>query len=141
MPENDQSFRDNLDLLIRLLRRMKDKSQLDGIPGVPKMFAANFDYFLQNYEQMKDHISGELLRQFGEPIKQMVVQMIEQLKEAMDGDIPDELLASPEETPVITGKKRTVEDIDELLKKPGLSEEEVDKLLDERQKAKNDQIK
>jgi uncharacterized protein (DUF433 family) len=136
MSDSDQSFRDNLDLLIKLLRRMKDKSEFEGIPGVPKMFVANFEYFLQNYEQMKDQISRQLLQQFGEPIKQMVAEMIEQLKESMDGD----LIIEPEtheEQPIITGRKKTVEEIDEMLRKPGLSEEEIDHLLDERKRLQN----
>jgi hypothetical protein len=37
---------------------------------------------------------------------------------------------------VITGQKRTVEEIDILLKNPALSQEEIDKLLDERHQLK-----
>jgi hypothetical protein len=134
MSDSDRSFSDNLDLLIKLLRKLKDKSQFEGIPGVPKMFINNFDFFLQNYDRMKDQITQQLLQQFGEPIKQMVADMVEQLKEELDEDV---LIPEPEvqeQPPVITGQKKTVEDIDELLKKPGLTEKEIDKLLDERNK-------
>ena len=131
MSDSDRSFSENLDLLIKLLRKLKDKSQFEGIPGVPKMFIANFDFFLQNYDRMKDQITQQLLQQFGEPIKQMVADMVEQLKEELDEDVLGEI--EVEEKPqVITGQKRTIEDIDALLKKPGLSEEEIDRLLDER---------
>ncbi len=133
MSDSDRSFNENLDLLIKLLRKMKNKSQFEGIPGVPKMFLANFDFFLQNYDRMKDQISQQLLQQFGEPIKQMVADMVEQLKEELDEDVLAETTADDDPV-IVTGQKRTVEDIDELLKKPGLSEEEVDKLLDERNK-------
>jgi len=131
MSDSDRSFSENLDLLIKLLRKLKDKSQFEGIPGVPKMFIANFDFFLQNYDRMKDQITQQLLQQFGEPIKQMVADMVEQLKEELDEDVLGETEV-PEQAPIITGQKRTAEDIDELLKRPGLSEEEIDKLLDER---------
>jgi len=131
MSDSDRSFSENLDLLIKLLRRLKDKSQFEGIPGVPKMFINNFDFFLQNYDRMKDQISQQLLQQFGEPIKQMVADMVEQLKEELDdGVLP--VTELEESAPVITGHKRTIEEIDELLKRPGISEEEIDKLLDER---------
>ncbi|MCK9401298.1 MAG: hypothetical protein M0Q51_15070 [Bacteroidales bacterium] len=131
MATNDRSFSENLDLLIKLLRKLKDKSQFEGIPGVPKMFIMNFDFFLQNYDKMKDQISEQLLQQFGEPIKQMVADMVEQLKgELEDNLIPD--MEIPSETPVITGHKRTLSEIDNLLKNPSLSQEEIDKLLDER---------
>ena len=134
MSTSDRSFNENLDLLIRLLRKLKDKSHFEGMPGVPKMFITNFDFFLQNYERMKDQISEQLLQQFGESIKQMVADMVDQVQEALDsGVIPDTEVE--ESVPVITGQKRTIEEIDELLKKPGLSEEEIDSLLDERKKA------
>jgi len=138
MATSDRPFSENLDLLIKLLRKLKDKSQFEGMPGVPKMFIMNFDFFLQNYETMKDQISDQLIQQFGEPIKQMVADMVDQLQDELGSDvIPDTEPAL--ESPVITGQKRTIKDIDELLKKPGLSEEEIDKLLDERKKAKSEE--
>jgi hypothetical protein len=137
MATSDRSFSENLDLLIKLLRKLKDKSQFEGMPGVPKMFVMNFDFFLQNYEKMKDQISEQLLQQFGEPIKQMVADMVEQLQDELDEQMITGVEA-PAESPVITGQKRTVEMIDELLKKPGLSEEEIDRLLDERKRIKSE---
>lgn len=135
--DSDRSFSENLDLLIKLLRKLKDKSQFESMPGVPKMFIMNFDFFLQNYDKMKDQISEQLLQQFGEPIKQMVADMVEQLQEELDENlVPD--LESPVQSPLITGQKRTVEEIDEMLKKPGLSEDEIDRLLDERKRVKSE---
>lgn len=141
MATSDRSFSENLDLLIKLLRKLKDKSRFESMPGVPKMFTMNFDFFLQNYEQMKDQISDQLLQQFGEPIKQMVADMIEQLQDELDED----MLLNPNadsdadvlsEKPVVTGQKKTLEEIDVLLKNPSLSQEEIDKLLDERHQLK-----
>lgn len=136
MEGSDRSFSENLDLLIKLLRKLKDKSHFEGMPGVPKMFIMNFDFFIQNYERMKDQISDQLLQQFGEPIKQMVADMVEQLQEAVDEDAllrPD----VPGDQPVITGQKKSIREIDEMLKKPGLSEEEIDRLLDERKRLRS----
>jgi hypothetical protein len=138
MATSDRSFSENLDLLIKLLRKLKDKSQFEGLPGVPKSFAANFDFFIQNYERMKDQIAAQLLQQFGEPIKQMVADMVDQLQEEVEESMFDstpESIAAPA-TPVITGQKPTITEIDEMLRKPGLSEEEIDRLLDERKRAK-----
>jgi L-lactate utilization protein LutC len=135
MSTSDRSFSENLDLLIKLLRKLKNKSHFEGMPGVPKMFVTNFDFFLQNYERMKDQITAQLLQQFGEPIKQMVADMVDQLKEELDEDLLTETESLPD-SPVITGQKRTVEEIDILLKNPALSQEEIDKLLDERHQLK-----
>jgi hypothetical protein len=137
MATSDRSFSENLDLLIKLLRKLKDKSQFEGMPGVPKMFIMNFDFFLQNYDKMKDQISEQLLQQFGEPIKQMVADMVEQLQDELDQNLIPET-ETPFDSPVITGHKRTVEEIDDLLKKPGLSEDEIDQLLDERKIVKSE---
>jgi len=137
MATSDRSFSENLDLLIKLLRRLKDKSQFEGMPGVPKMFIMNFDFFLQNYEKMKDQISDQLLQQFGEPIKQMVADMVEQLQGELDTNLIPEV-EPLSEMPVITGQKRTVGEIDELLIKPGLSGDEIDRLLDERKRLKSE---
>ncbi len=141
MSSEERTFNENLDLLIRLLRKIKDKSQFQNMPGLPPMFFVNFDYFIKNYENMKQQISEQLLQQFGEPIKQIVADMVEHLQSELgeegisleefeEEDVVDE--------PVITGHKKTIEEIDELLKKPGLSESEIDKLLDERQRLKGD---
>ena len=131
MSASERSFGENLDLLIKLLRKLKDTSRFEGMPGMPRMFVTNFDFFLHNYEKMKDQISEQLLQQFGEPIKQMVADMVEQLKEELnDGVIPE--TEETEQPPVITGQKKTVGDIDEMLRNPDLTDEEIDKLLDER---------
>jgi hypothetical protein len=135
MSTSDRSFSENLDLLIKLLRKLKDKSHFEGMPGVPKMFVTNFDFFLQNYEKMKDQITAQLLQQFGEPIKQMVADMVDQLKEELDEESLLGLETTPE-SPVVTGHKRTLEEIDALLKNPSLTQEEIDKLLDERHQLK-----
>lgn len=138
MSSEERSFNENLDLLIRLLRKIKDKSQFQNIPGLPPMFFVNFEYFVSNYEQMKNQISEQLLQQFGEPIKQIVADMVDHLQSELGEDI---LLEEEEktDTPVITGTKRTVAEIDELLKKPGLTGEEIDKLLDERKRVKSEE--
>jgi L-lactate utilization protein LutC len=137
MATSDRSFSENLDLLIKLLRKLKNKSQFEGMPGVPKMFIMNFDFFLQNYDKMKDQISEQLLQQFGEPIKQMVADMVDQLQDELNESLIPEVEASAD-NPVITGHKRTVEEIDEMLKKPGLTEDEIDRLLDERKRVKSE---
>lgn len=141
MSESDKSFHDNLDLLIKLLRKLKEKSSGDEIPGIPKMFFSNFDFVINNYEMMKNQISDQLLNQFGEPIKKMVAEMVEQLKEEVgeDFELEEEIEAPKEKLEIEPGadSKEALEKIDEMLKKPGLSEEEIDKLLDERMKLKN----
>ena len=144
MDSSERSFHDNLDLLIKLLRKLKDKSALENIPGMPQMFFTNFDFVINNYEIMKNQISDQLLSQFGEPIKQMVAEMVEQLKEEVGDEFDMDIeVVEEKKEPIIdlegvTGQGDAIKKIDDLLKKPGLSEEEINNLLDERSKLKGD---
>ncbi|MDZ7742294.1 MAG: hypothetical protein U5Q03_11210 [Bacteroidota bacterium] len=128
----ERSFKENLDLLIRLFKKLKDKTPMDEIPGIDKNMYQNFDMFLKNYEIMRDQISEELLQNFGEPMKKMIADLVEQLKNELGDDIGEE-----EQSPEMKEFKRDMAQIDELLKNPGLSEEEVNHLLDERMKLKD----
>jgi len=141
MESSERSFNENLDMLIKLLRKLKDKESLDNIPGMPKMFFANFDFVIQNYEKMKGQISDQLLSQFGEPIKQMIADMVDQLKDELGDDImldPDFLEEEKEEKkrvielPESLDVEKQIEQIDILLKNPDLGAKEMDQLLDKR---------
>ncbi len=147
---SDMSFKENLDLLIRLFKKLKDKSALHDIKGIDKNFYFNFEYLLNNYETMKDQISEELLDKFGEPVKEMIAGLVEQLKEeigeeelmkmeAEEIDVEEETILTIEEDmqPASFDEiNEGIKKIDEKLKKGGLSEEEINKLLDQRMKLK-----
>ncbi len=133
MGSDDRSFNENLDLLIKLFKRLKDKASFDNMSGIDKTFYQNFEYLLGNYENMRDQLSEELLSKFGEPVKGMIASLVEQLKMELDGDLGDLDLDEPEED-----KEMQLPDdiakIDKMLKNPGLSNDEINKLLDERSK-------
>jgi hypothetical protein len=130
MSGEDRSFNENLDLLIKLFKRMKDKASFDDMPGIDKTFYQNFEYLLSNYENMRDQLSEELLSKFGEPVKGMIASLVEQLKMELGDDIGDLDLDddSKEEIEI----PDDIAKIDEMLKKTDLSDEEINKLLDER---------
>lgn len=136
MASEDRSFNENLDLLIKLFKKLKERTSLDELHGIDKTFYQNFEYLLGNYEHMRDQLSEELLEKFGEPVKGMIASLVEQLKSEL-GDDFDEIENTQEEKEIeLPGDLR---EIDEMLKKPGLSGEEIDKLLDERSKLANRQ--
>jgi hypothetical protein len=137
MSDNDRSFHENLDLLIKLFKRLKEKTSLDEIQGIDKSFYQNFEYLINNYEKMKDQISEELLDKFGEPVKDMIAGLVEQLMNELGDDY--ETFMESEADPAGTTESLTddVEDIskiDEMLSNPNLTEEEINKLLDKRSK-------
>ncbi len=140
MSENDRSFHENLDLLIKLFKKLKEKTSLDELQGIDKSFYQNFEYLINNYENMRDQISEELLDKFGEPVKDMIAGLVEQLMNEL-GDDYDAFMESEiepsEATEELTEAVDDIEKIDEMLKSPGLTEEEINKLLDQRSKLKD----
>jgi hypothetical protein len=136
MGSDDRSFNENLDLLIKLFKKLKDKASFDDMPGIDKTFYQNFEYLLSNYENMRDQLSEELLSKFGEPVKGMIASLVEQLKMELGEDIGD--LDLDDEQEEVIEIPDDIAKIDEMLKNPDLSDEEINKLLDERSKlAKN----
>ena len=133
MGSEERTFNENLDLLIKLFKKLKEKSSLDDIPGIDKTFYQNFEYLLSNYENMREQLSEELLEKFGEPVKGMIAGLVEQLKMELGDDAGDFDL---EEAPLIEEIRipGDVAKIDEMLKDPGLTDKEINKLLDERSK-------
>lgn len=132
MGSEDRSFNENLDLLIKLFKRLKDKASFDDMPGIDKTFYQNFEYLLSNYENMRDQLSEELLSKFGEPVKGMIASLVEQLKMELGDDIGDLDMDETDEQEIVLPDD--VAKIDEMLKDPRLSDEEINKLLDERWK-------
>ena len=133
----DENFKKDLDELFRLFNKVvKDKS-IDDVPGVNKAMLKQFEFFFANYDSMKDQLMYQLQGQYGEQIKEMVKTLVIQLKDELGEDdfmvIEEETTENviEDELQKISGKTER-EKIDELLKSPGLSEEQINELLDKR---------
>ncbi len=136
----DESFKKDLDELFRLFNKLiKDKS-IDDVPGLNTGMLKQFEFFFSNYEGMKDQLMYQLQGQYGDSVKEMVRTLVKQLREEVG---EDDFLSLEEEAEVIEepqietelqqiAGKTEREKIDEMLKKPGLTEEQVNKLLDKR---------
>ncbi len=125
--ENEE-FKRQIDELFRLFNKLMEKHPMDEISGINNMQIEQMRMFLKNYELMKDKISFEMMGQMNEPVKQMISMFIKQLREELD---------EPEtfDVEVISTTKTTnvsLADIDAQLSKPGLTEAEIDQLLDKR---------
>lgn len=148
MDEKRESFKKKLDQLIKLFRKLKDKEDVKNMPGVDPMMYQSFELFLNNYDMMKDQITDDLLNQFGDQMQYMVSSLVEQLKDQLGDDIDleedeQELVRDIRNEPlpkieVQEGEteedvlKKKLEMIDQKLKTPGLSAEEMDHLLEQR---------
>ncbi len=135
----DEKFVEELDELFRLFKIMVEKRSLEDIPGVDSGMLKQFQFFFSNYDTMREQIVQQLQGQFGEPVKEMVHTLVEQLREEL-GD--DAVLYEEVEEAVVTD---LIEDskpildvdgalhlIDQQLSTPGLSEDEINILLDKR---------
>ncbi len=141
----DEKFKQELDELFKLFNKLMGKSDLENVPGVNKFMLQQFQMFFANYETMKDDIAQQLQGQFGESVKDMVHQLVIQLRNEVG---EDEFLQSETSLPNTAvnvhitpsnkpGKTETLEELDELLKNPNLTDEEIDDLLDRRSKLAN----
>ena len=130
MGSEERSFNENLDLLIKLFKKLKERTSIDELQGIDKSFYQNFEFLLSNYENMREQLSEELLDKFGEPVKAMIANLVEQLKLELGDDLGD--IGSEVEEKTEIKVPDDLEKIDEMLKNPDLSEEEMNKLLDER---------
>ena len=128
---HDEEFKKELDELFRLFKKLVKKKDLSDVPGVDKFMLQQFQFFFNNYDNMKDQIADQLQGQFGDSIKEMVRTLVQQLKEELDEDV---MLNYEEEEPKVqiseVGDTRA--EIDEMLKNPDLTEDQINELLDRR---------
>ena len=138
-----EKFKQELDELFRLFNKLMEKqgSEMENIPGINKMMVEQFKVFFTNYENMKDQIAYQLQGQFGDSIQEMVETLIKQLRDELGEE--EWMIASETDIPIEheiqqnpANPEKEIAEIDELLKKPGLTPEQVDELLDRRSRLK-----
>ncbi len=128
MSESENNFLSKIDELISLFKRLQEKAKKEGILTEGDPMYENFEMLANNYEMMKGSIPPDMMGEMAEPIKEVVSQMVDQLK--ADLGITEEELKQDEILPAKTVSVK--EEIDRKLKAGGLSEEEMNDLLDKR---------
>ena len=130
---NDENFKKELDELFHLFKKVVENRDFSDMPGMDQFMMQQLQLLFSNYDQMKDKIADQLEGQFGNSIKDMVHTLVLQLREEVG---ENELLTGQkeEEKPKVTIDEKEIDiaKIDELLKNPDLTEEQVNKLLDRR---------
>ncbi|MDA3941945.1 MAG: hypothetical protein PF694_00235 [Bacteroidetes bacterium] len=123
-------FKKDIEELFRLFHKMMEQYPEEDLPGMDKMQLQQLKLFLRNYESMKDQISLEMMGAVNEPMRQMLRMFIKQLREQLG----EEDFIQADDVPIIREDNAavTVELIDEMLRRPGLKADEIDRLLDER---------
>jgi len=128
----DEKFKRDLDELFHLFQKVVKSRDFSEVPGMNEMMLQQLQFFFSNYEQMKDKIADQLEMQFGSMIKDMIHSLVLQLREEVGESeyIPEHKEEEPKVA--IDEKEMDIAKIDELLKNPDLTEEQVNKLLDRR---------
>ena len=147
--ENEE-LKKQIDELFRLFKKVMEKYPPDDVPGIDKDQVEQLKAYLTQYELIKDQFSVEMFSMMDSGMAQKFISiLIKKLREQLgeDADIDDlptdhikdvELKEKAFES-LQTGENYQVliEAIDSQLKNPDLSEEEMDALLDKRQKLIN----
>ncbi len=142
--ENDD-LKKQIDELFRLFKKVVEKYPPDEIPGIDKSQLDQLKAYLSQYEQIKDQFSVEM---YGLPNNGMAKHFIEMLTRRLReqlgdaADISDEPAVSEVDVKekvfesLQTGEnyEALIEAIDNELKNKNLSMDQIDDLLDKRQK-------
>jgi hypothetical protein len=143
--END-NINKQMEELVRLFKKMMEKYPPDSIPGIDKAQAEQLKMMLSNYDDMKISISSDMFGIFDEETTQKILsRLIKQLKEQLGEDAYEEEVV--EKLSIVDKKEKEFQQlptedryvalldaIDTELKKPNLTMDEIDTLLDKRKK-------
>lgn len=137
MAANNQSFSEDLDRLINLFRKIKEKMNEQQYKSIDRTFIQNIDLMINNYETIKGNVPQDMLNTMGEPIHKMMTLLIDQISAEYGDILGAEIKTYNELKPE---KKITlhveISHIDEMLMRNDIKPEEVDKLLDLRAELK-----
>ena len=144
--ENEELKR-QIDELFRLFKKVMEKYPPDDVPGMDKDQVEQLKAYLTQYELIKDQFSVEMFSMMDSGMAQNFISILikklrDQLGEDADVDeLPEDHIKDVEIKEkafesLQTGENYQVliEAIDAQLKNPNLTEEEMDELLDKRQK-------
>ena len=142
MGQNNQSFSEDLDRLINLFRKIKEKMNEQQYHNLDKSFIQNIDLMINNYETIKGNVPQDMLNTMGEPIHKMMTLLIDQISAEYGDILGAEIKTYRENKPEQEILPHVeIAHIDEMLKRGDIKPEEVDKLLDLRAELKAKEIK
>lgn len=122
----DENFRKELEDLFRLFKRLIEKEASEGLHDMDPRQVEQLKAFMAQFDDVKEKLKVEQVHV--DPFsKMMVSSLVQQLREQLgpEADIEEEVCPSIDEA-------NTVEAIDEMLRNPDLSDQEIDDLLDKR---------
>ena len=141
---DENNINNGLDDLLNMFKKLMEGQDLDAIPGINEEQKEQLKMFLEDFDEMKDEMKVEIYKL--DPFsKQMVEMVMGQLKNFTGNpQLTVDQSSAKNEPPVNKEKQLTdipgttenleahLAAIDDQLRQPGLSDEEINRLLDER---------
>ncbi|MBQ2499496.1 MAG: hypothetical protein IKQ09_00170 [Bacteroidales bacterium] len=136
--------------LFRLFRKVMEKFPPDDVPGMDKAQLDQLKMYLSQYDAMKDNMSVEIYGMMDNEMTRNIIDMlIKKLRdqlgdeadepEMIENHIQDVEIKEKAFESLQTGEnyQALIDSIDTQLKNPDLTDDEIDTLLDKRQKLLN----
>lgn len=147
--ENDD-LKNKMNELFRLFRKVMEKFPPDDVPGMDKDQLDQLKMYLSQYDAMKDNMSVEIYGMMDNEMTRNIIDMlIKKLRDQLgdEADEPEMIENHIQEVEIKekafeslqTGEnyQALIDSIDTQLKNPDLTDDEIDTLLDKRQKLLN----
>ena len=140
----DDNLNNGLDDLLNMFKKLMENQDLDSIPGINEEQKEQLKMFLEDFDELKDDMKIEIYKL--DPFtKQMVGMVMGQLKN-FTGNLQQNDSPSPMQQKPTVNKEKQLTDIpgttenleahlaaiDDQLRQPNLSDEDINRLLDER---------
>ena len=140
---DDNNLNNGLDDLLNMFKKMMENQDLNAIPGINEEQKEQLKMFLEDFDELKDDMKVEIYKL--DPFtKQMVGMVMGQLKNFTGEQATANPTIVPQEPPVNKEKQLTdipgttenleahLADIDDQLRNPDLTDDDINRLLDER---------
>lgn len=141
---DDENLNNNLDDLLDMFKKLMENQDINALPGINEEQKEQLKMFLEDFDELKDDMKVEIFRL--DPFtKQMVGMVMGHLKDFTGNMQPTTNTTTAPQEPALNKEKQLTEipgttenlearlaDIDRQLRNPDLSEEEINRLLDER---------
>ena len=148
MQQDNFSFNKKLEKMISLLRKIKDNSEKAKLRGLDDSFFKNVDFIISNYEMIKNQMPVDFVEKTDSPLfglmnnvfdkiyadlqEMMAEYNLLDIVEDFDNNQEETVIkeAETQESTIETDEIDEIDKINELLKEPGITEEEMNQLLD-----------
>jgi len=140
---DDNNLNNGLDDLLNMFKKMMENQDLNAIPGINEEQKEQLKMFLEDFDELKDDMKVEIYKL--DPFtKQMVGMVMGQLKNSTGEQATVNPTIVPQEPPVNKEKQLTdipgttenleahLAAIDDQLRNPDLTDDDINRLLDER---------